>query len=260
MSEAEDIDALAAEYALGTLPAAERASVALRARSEPLLAAAIEAWERRLAPLAETIAPREAPAAVWNGIEAQIDAQCARAATSSASSAACAAGRPRRFAASAIAASLLAFVGVREFAQPVADKTLVAVLQKDPQSPAFLVSVDLERRQMTIRAVAAKPEPGKSYELWLVHDQLKTPRSLGLIGAQPVTVGTDARGICAQRDRGRDACRQPRAAGRLAHRRPYRPRAVVRQAAASSNKSDRLKPGAVAAPYLAHRPANKGGA
>ena len=67
---------------------------------------------------------------------------------------------------------------MREFAQPVADKTLVAVLQKDPQSPAFLVSVDLERRQMTIRAVAAKPEPGKSYELWLVHDQLKTPRSL----------------------------------------------------------------------------------
>ncbi len=63
------------------------------------------------------------------------------------------------------------------------------MLQKDAQSPAFLVSVDLERRQMTIRAVAAKPEPGKSYELWLVHDQLKTPRSLGLIGAQPITVG-----------------------------------------------------------------------
>ncbi|MDP1911454.1 MAG: hypothetical protein Q8K85_24400, partial [Hyphomicrobium sp.] len=74
MSEAEDIDALAAEYALGTLPAAERASVALRARSEAPLAAAIEAWEHRLAPLAETIAPREAPASVWNGIEAQIDA------------------------------------------------------------------------------------------------------------------------------------------------------------------------------------------
>jgi anti-sigma-K factor RskA len=188
MSEAEDIDALAAEYALGTLPAAERASVALRARSEAPLAAAIEAWERRLAPLAETIAPREVPASVWNGIEARIDAQMGGGNV---------VGIERRlrrwkaatFAASAIAASLLAFVGVRELARPVADKTLVAVLQKDPQSPAFLVSVDLERRQMTIRAVAAKPEPGKSYELWLVHDELKTPRSLGLVGAQPVTVG-----------------------------------------------------------------------
>ena len=92
------------------------------------------------------------------------------------------------FAASAIAASLLAFVGVREFAQPVADKTLVAVLQKD-RIAGVSGFVDLERRHLTIRAVAAKPEPGKSYELWLVHDKLKSPRSLGLIGARPLTVG-----------------------------------------------------------------------
>ncbi len=188
MSESEDIDLLAAEYALGTLPAAERASVALRARMEPALAAAIEGWERRLSPLSETIAAREVPADVWARIEDRIDAQ------SGGTNVVGIERRLRRwkaatFAASAIAASLLAFVGVREFAEPRPDKTLVAVLQKDAQSPAFLVSVDLERRQMTIRAVAAKPEPGKSYELWLVHDQLKTPRSLGLVGAQPVTVG-----------------------------------------------------------------------
>jgi anti-sigma-K factor RskA len=188
MSEADDIDLLAAEYALGTLPAAERASVALRARMEPALAAAIEAWEDRLSPLTATIAAREVAPDVWAKIEGRIDAQ---------SGGANVVGIERRlrrwkaatFAASAIAASLLAFVGAREFAQPPPDKTLVAVLQKDAQSPAFLVSVDLERRQMTIRAVAAKPEPGKSYELWLVHDELKTPRSLGLVGAQPVTVG-----------------------------------------------------------------------
>ncbi len=189
MSEAEDIDALAAEYALGTLPAAERASVASRARSEPSLAAAIEAWERRLGPLAETVAGREVPASVWSEIEARIDAQSAAPGNVVDLRRNLRKWKAATFAASAIAASLLAFVGVREFAQPRADKTLVAVLQKDAQSPAFLVSVDLERRQMTIRAVAAKPEPGKSYELWLVHDQLKTPRSLGLIGAQPITIG-----------------------------------------------------------------------
>ncbi len=188
MSESEDIDLLAAEYALGTLPAAERASVALRARMEPTLAAAIEAWERRLSPLSETIAAREVPAEVWAKIEDRIDAQSGGTHVVGIEQ------RLRRwkaatFAASAIAASLLAVLGAREFAEPRPDKTLVAVLQKDAQSPAFLVSVDLERRQMTIRAVAAKPEPGKSYELWLVHDQLKTPRSLGLVGAQPVTVG-----------------------------------------------------------------------
>ncbi|MBC7833253.1 MAG: RNA polymerase subunit sigma-70, partial [Hyphomicrobium sp.] len=75
MSESEDIDLLAAEYALGTLPAAERASVALRARMEPTLAAAIEDWERRLSPLSETIAAREVPADLWARIEDRIDAQ-----------------------------------------------------------------------------------------------------------------------------------------------------------------------------------------
>jgi anti-sigma-K factor RskA len=52
------------------------------------------------------------------------------------------------------------------------------VLQKDAQSPAFLVSVDLETRVLTIRAVAAEPQRGKSYELWLVHDELKSPQMI----------------------------------------------------------------------------------
>jgi anti-sigma-K factor RskA len=186
MSDAEDIDMLAAEYALGTLPAGERAATAMRARSDASLAAAIEAWERRLGPLAETVAPRDVPAGVWEKIEARIAAGGDGNVVSMER-------RLRRWrtaaiAASAIAASLMLFVGVREFGQQKADKTLVAVLQKDPQSPAFLVSVDLDKRQLTIRAVAAKPEPGKSYELWLVHDDLKTPRSLGVIGDKPFTI------------------------------------------------------------------------
>lgn len=191
MSEADDIEMLAAEYALGTLPAAERAAIALRARGEASLAAAIEAWEHRLAPLAETIPARDVPESVWSGIEAHI------AALADSGGAANVVGIERRLrrwraaaiAASAIAASLATFVGVREFAPSGPDKMLVAVLQNDAQSPAFLVSVDLERRQLTIRAVAAKPQPGKSYELWLVHDELKSPRSLGVIGEAPLTVG-----------------------------------------------------------------------
>jgi anti-sigma-K factor RskA len=96
--------------------------------------------------------------------------------------------RAAAVAASAIAASLILYVGSREFTRPEPERTLVAVLQKDAQSPAFLVSVDLEQKLLTIRAVAAPPHPGKSYELWLVHDDLKTPRSLGVIGDGPFTV------------------------------------------------------------------------
>jgi anti-sigma-K factor RskA len=45
--------------------------------------------------------------------------------------------------------------------------------------------------------VGAAPEPGKSYELWLISDKLQRPRSLGVIGgsdftARPVLSSYDA--------------------------------------------------------------------
>lgn len=192
MTDEQDIDMLAAEYVLGTLPADERAAVALRARHDKPLAAAIAAWEERLAPLNETIAPRQAPAHVWARIEERLRGMGDTPGAAITSLV----GMERRLrrwragavVASAIAASLMLVVGFREFTRPEPEKTLVAVLQKDAQSPAFLVSVDLEQKLLTIRAVAAPPHPGKSYELWLVHDDLKTPRSLGVIGEGPFTV------------------------------------------------------------------------
>lgn len=51
MTEREDIDGLAAEYVLGTLDVAERRQVDLRRGTDASLSAAIDAWERRLAPL-----------------------------------------------------------------------------------------------------------------------------------------------------------------------------------------------------------------
>jgi len=62
MTEEEDIDGLAAEYVLGSLEAGERLRVAARTRRDAPLAAAIEAWEHRLAPLSEA-APDVAPPA-----------------------------------------------------------------------------------------------------------------------------------------------------------------------------------------------------
>ena len=38
-----------------------------------------------------------------------------------------------------------------------------------------------------MRRVGAPPEPGKSYELWLVSDKLQRPRSLGVIGGNDFT-------------------------------------------------------------------------
>lgn len=64
---------------------------------------------------------------------------------------------------------------------------LVAVLQQDPTAPAFLVTLDTQRRTLFVRRVSATPEAGKSYELWLISKRLGAPRSLGLVGNDEFT-------------------------------------------------------------------------
>ena len=104
---------------------------------------------------------------------------------------------------SAIAALLAVYVAVSQFApglipasrqapatgmaQVAPPSRLVAVLQQDPTTPAFLVSVDPQSRALTVRRVSAAPEPGRSYELWLISSKYPAPRSLGVVGASEFT-------------------------------------------------------------------------
>ena len=73
----------------------------------------------------------------------------------------------------------------------------VAVLQKEGGSPAFILTVDEATKNFTVRKVGVSPEPGKSFELWLISDKLPKPRSLGVIGgsdftSRPVLASFDA--------------------------------------------------------------------
>jgi anti-sigma-K factor RskA len=63
----------------------------------------------------------------------------------------------------------------------------VAVLQKEGGAPAFILTVDGATKNFTVRKVGAAPEPGKSFELWLISDKLQRPRSLGVIGGSDFT-------------------------------------------------------------------------
>lgn len=181
MSTRDDIDALAGEYVLGTLPAEDRASVAARRTRDAELDAAIRAWEQRLAPLADLARPAEPSAQLKGRIQERIAASAQASGEVIELRSRLAFWRRSAIAASALAASLIIAVGVREMTPPPKSKNLVAVLQKDAQSPAFLVSVDVDNKLMTVRPVAAPREAGKSYELWIVHDSLGAPRSLGVI-------------------------------------------------------------------------------
>lgn len=262
MAYSEDHIALAAEYALGTLDAAERAQVETMMAVDSDFAAVVQAWEFRLSALNQMVGLVEPRSELWERIKAEIaraapvavdapeppgaivlDAPPVLAADGPAVTAAeddTATGKTTELKAerteavaadntnviqlsskvrqlrivanvmTAVAAMLLALIGVQIYrpellppplqpkarvqtaevkvpagAQPSAQ--FVALLQKDAASPAFILTVDAGSKTYTVRRVGAAPEPGKSFELWIVSDKLQKPRSLGVIGGSDFT-------------------------------------------------------------------------
>ncbi|WP_315714038.1 MULTISPECIES: anti-sigma factor domain-containing protein [unclassified Bradyrhizobium] len=279
MAYSEDHIALAAEYALGTLDAAERAQVETMMAVDKDFVALVHAWEFRLGPLNQMVGLVEPRPELWERIKAEIarlraNAESAPAAQVTIVEAPVVAAQPepappevplveaeaapihaspvsepepevaapvitptrstsaageianddtnvvqlsskvRQLRAvanimTALAAVLLALVVVQvyrpdllprplqpkpriqtvEVKVPVAQPSaqFVALLQKDAASPAFILTVDAASKSYTVRRVGAAPEPGKSFELWLVSDKLQKPRSLGVIGGSDFT-------------------------------------------------------------------------
>lgn len=70
MTYSEDHVALAAEYALGTLAADERALVETMMIVDPGFREVVEVWDRKLAPLQQMVAPIEPPPHLWENIKA----------------------------------------------------------------------------------------------------------------------------------------------------------------------------------------------
>ncbi|MGP9810359.1 anti-sigma factor [Rhodopseudomonas sp. NSM] len=242
MATSEDHIVLAAEYALGTLDAAERVQVEAMMAADANYAALVDAWELKLGALNQMVGFVEPSPQVWERIRAAI----AQAGEQQAFAMPASAEAPKpamlppapandtgsglspesmrvvRFAkqtfvwkgvaatTSALAASLLLVLGVQlykpdvlpdalrppvrtqivrvETPPPAIPAQYVAVLQQDGNSPAFILTVDAGSKSFTVRRVAATPEPGKSYELWIVSDKLQKPRSLGVIGSRDFTV------------------------------------------------------------------------
>ena len=64
---------------------------------------------------------------------------------------------------------------------------MVVVLQQEPTAPAFLLTLDTQKRMLTVRRVSATPETGRSYELWVISSRSPSPRSLGVVGNDEFT-------------------------------------------------------------------------
>lgn len=260
MTYSEDHIALAAEYALGTLAADERALVETMMIVDPGFREVVEAWDRKLAPLQQMVAPIEPPPHLWENIKAaaglvppapavaeeampapsvedtpQPDTAAAAAsetpvseaalssspevvagpAIAPASNVAAIAERRRGGGAfgavmTAVAAALAGVIALQVYRPDLLPEQLrvkpkvevvrvaappppqaaqyVAVLQQNAALPAFILTMDTATKNFTVRRVGAAPQPGKSYELWLVSDRLQRPRSLGVIGGSDFTI------------------------------------------------------------------------
>jgi anti-sigma-K factor RskA len=284
MNYSEDHIALAAEYALGTLSADERALVETMMIVDHGFMEVVDAWDRKLSPLHQMVAPVEPPPHLWDNISAalglvgpqpvvveepepkpvaeQLEASSVveqpqppeqpeqsgpipeSAVTPESVVTPVSTNAPAPVAAempeivpepvvdqpsnvvplasrksggqtfgwvmTAVAASLAGVIALQAYrpellpeklrikpqiqvvevaapAQPLPAQ-FVAVLQQGAAAPAFILTVDTATKNFTVRKVGAAPEPGKSYELWLVSDKLPRPRSLGVIGGSDFTI------------------------------------------------------------------------
>lgn len=189
MADNDDVEALAAEYVLGTLDPAERLTVEARLAADPALRAAVGAWAARLQPLADSAPVSPAPPQhVFDGISARIDAPVDL--VSSAVNLVALRSTVRRWRAltglaTAAALVLAVFVAVDRGRPP--ETEYVAMLTPDGGAPSFVITVDTRANTMSIRRVAGTgPETGRSYELWAVEPE-QAPQSLGVVDTVSLT-------------------------------------------------------------------------
>jgi anti-sigma-K factor RskA len=183
MDRHEELDELAAEFALGALPAAERQEAILLLATDPEFAALVKAWERRLIPLALALEPVDAPTNTRGAVMKAIAGDRPDSPTIVALKHNARAWRLATAAASAIAASLAAFIVYGSYSGPLPNQRYVAVLQAEGPGPAFLASIDIKNGSISVRTVGAEAQPGKSFELWALGGGRDKPQSLGVIDA-----------------------------------------------------------------------------
>ncbi|MEJ7670662.1 MAG: anti-sigma factor [Casimicrobiaceae bacterium] len=183
-ARSQRLNALAAEYVLGTLPARTRARLARTALADAAVAAAIRGWEMRLAPLADGVAPITPPPRVWQAIAARLGIAADTTSENSWWT------RVAFWRGLALAGAVTAFalaIALLAPKQEELQQPIVAVLSDKDGKLALIASAQRGDRFMTVKAVGvATPDAGKALELWLLPTGA-APRSLGVIPAAGVS-------------------------------------------------------------------------
>ncbi len=187
MSGTEDQDLLAAEYVLGTLDADEARRAEDLMQQDAAFRTAVEAWERRLAPLATLVPPSAPPPELWSRIEASTRPAAAREplqprssrpeARHPQSSGKVAFWRATTAGSLALAAAVAAFAFLHEPANQA-----VAVLAPPSGGPVFVA--EAAEGGLRLRpAGTVQVATGKDLELWALRAGATRPESLGVLPA-----------------------------------------------------------------------------
>jgi anti-sigma-K factor RskA len=182
MIERDDLDMLAAEFVLGTLPIEDRQRVQRLRTTHPELDAQILQWESRLSALNDEIEPVDPAPGLFARIERSIDQL--EQASSQHNEVVRLRQQVSRWRLSTAAASIAAIllIAVMMLEPTPTESPYVAVFQHNDEQPAFLLTVDLARKQLNIQPVTARPAGNQSYQLWIKDDELgPTPRSVGVL-------------------------------------------------------------------------------
>ncbi|KPF51278.1 hypothetical protein IP87_08755 [beta proteobacterium AAP121] len=186
LARPELADRLAGAYVLGTLrgPARRRFDVLLLAH--PALQGAVRAWQARLLPLTQSLAPVAAPPRVWAGVEARLFEAPVRAPLRWWR----ALGLWRGLSAFASTAAVALLVVMLEEPPPLAPTVVVLAAQPVAAQggPAlFVASLSPDGRALVLQPLQAPAlTAAQALELWAVPRQ-GGPRSLGVVRADRAT-------------------------------------------------------------------------
>lgn len=183
----EELNDLAAEYALGVLGGEERLRAQALQRSDPAFAKAVEMWHVRLAPLLREVAELPAGDHVWSRISGRIEVDDPSGPKRSARR-----WRMATFVTGALAASLAVVALLpRETAAPAPSPTAAVIQYQVAQlvdaagKPLLAISYDERSGSMKVGAASLGAQ-GRVPELWVIPRGGK-PHSLGELTADGST-------------------------------------------------------------------------
>jgi anti-sigma-K factor RskA len=205
---AEDLDLLAGEYVLGTLPLADRQPLEARLDHDPALRAVVAQWQARLLPLTDLAEPVAPSAALWQRIEASIEARAQTPAMARPSTVRPSSSLRRSIterwwnsvefwrwltgSGYALASALALALVLQLNAPPAAPQYMVVLVAPQDKAPGWVVQAS-SRRQIRLIPLAVAPIPAdKALEFWTKGDGWTGPVSLGLVRpGEPLQIRLD---------------------------------------------------------------------